>query len=657
MSFQVLQAGTGAWFYRATSPEPDGFDSDTFYEHYARFAAEQERVSGWEHVLAIVLIGEEVSRSALLADVGRTTLARQLYGLTHGWTRYGVRIGGNRLVYVYGRELGSVVTPQLVRDALVLESIRGRTTTYWPGDQDVSIEISGVNRDIGPVVGVLDPYVREQLYPRGATFQIGNACVLARLHDGQLLVTRTLVATGLPALPEWQAIWQAFMLNDRALWCDCPAVMLRAGSGTITSSSSWVLSALRQLYLAQQPNVSMSQIIYRTHHVQRPVHRRSGMPEWVSYVDGTQEYLERDIPHSFPIVHVRAQYLREVGVQTMIHAAVDARAAQVMWAMERQRPTTHITPPWVTQGPPRVGTATRNWTVLPDPDTPPSRRPPRVECDVPDIELTPCVPLTLSPARFGIELEFDPHNGSQEWYYDALRAALNPLDTRPVRNEGYMHSNGNSWDLKTDSSCGLELATPALTWDNFHLVEVAVKALRDAGARITPACGVHIHHECARMRVTAVRRLMLMWYTYEDVLFSMVNPERKSNYYCAPMRGQMSFEHLRTGLGQARLIRTTSSILGKYRSLNTLPWWNSGRVEVRMHHGTLQPNTIRLWTAITQQMITKSREVSNYNTLRNISEMPLPGQFRRFVRTYCPPESLLAQVTKLTHRYNPELVA
>lgn len=249
---------------------------------------------------------------------------------------------------------------------------------------------------------------------------------------------------------------------------------------------------------------------------------------------------------------------------------------------------------------------------------------------VPNLELPPQMP----DRRFGIEIEFDPGNHSQEEYQLAIDSVLRPQLNARVQCFGYHHSNGGSWDLKTDSSCGFELATPALRWHNWPVVENVLAAIRRVGGVATASCGVHIHHEFNDVRVTGLRRMYLLWYAYEDLLFKMVHPSRESNYYCAPIRHYGSFETLRTRMGTGTAIQQLSRSLGKYRSLNTLPWWNGTRIEVRMHHGTLDAHDVKFWTAITQQMVERSRLVQTYAPLQEIVEMSLSEQLVRFKRRY-----------------------
>lgn len=243
-------------------------------------------------------------------------------------------------------------------------------------------------------------------------------------------------------------------------------------------------------------------------------------------------------------------------------------------------------------------------------------RPSPVDDDPVDLAVT--VPLPSAPQRFGIELEFNPNGRRQDYYAAAILRALNN-DFQRFISTGYSHSHGDVWHLKTDSSCGLELASPALTWDKWEEVERVLQALREAGAVATPQCGLHVHHEVSDYTEVHLRRLLLIWAALENAIFSTVKPDRYRNSYCRPIAASAdSFGQLLDALVPLSNMFPLVTHLGKYRSLNCLNWWNHGTVEVRLHHGTLQPTAIRFWVSFTQEVIALAQSMEDLDDLETV---------------------------------------
>lgn len=258
-----------------------------------------------------------------------------------------------------------------------------------------------------------------------------------------------------------------------------------------------------------------------------------------------------------------------------------------------------------------------------------------VEPSVEVQEIAPIPEVSPSDARFGLEFEFHPGMHPQAHYLTAIRDALSPLGQADnVFAYGYRHSNGASWELKTDSSCGFEVASPALRWNQWNQVAAVMTALQNAGAIVTARCGLHVHHETIGARASTLRRLLLMWYVYESVWFNMVSASRRNSRYCLPLRYGATYESLFHMLqsNSNDTMRQVVNNLSRYRGLNATTWWASGRVEVRIHHGTLQPNLVQLWTALTQNFVEESRRPRNFTNIERILSLTQEEQIERFLR-------------------------
>jgi len=265
----------------------------------------------------------------------------------------------------------------------------------------------------------------------------------------------------------------------------------------------------------------------------------------------------------------------------------------------------------------------------------------RLEGDLdPDLDETTDLPVVwedTTPIQnqrtFGLEFEFLPNGFPQEHFGDAMREALVPLGVGRghVIVRGYAHSDGTFWDLKTDSSCGYEVATPALHWEDWPKVEAALDALVKAGARIDHRCGVHVHHMALDLRPTGLRRLLLLWAAYERVLLASVKAERHANRYCRRFDDVYpTWNALRQALNPIGNLHHVVQQLGRYQALNATGWWQHGRIEVRLHHGTLRPSAIRFWTLLTQQMVEFAKETRSYKELEQAFHAEFKLQLEQF---------------------------
>lgn len=243
-------------------------------------------------------------------------------------------------------------------------------------------------------------------------------------------------------------------------------------------------------------------------------------------------------------------------------------------------------------------------------------------------------PVTPSDRTFGLEFEFipAPHMQQADYGEAMIRALRGVPGAARVDITGYQHSDGSSWNIKTDSSCGLEVASPALTWSRWPEVTTVLKALTDNGAIVNYRCGVHVHHEARDLHATGLRRLLLLWMAYEQVLLAAVRGGRGENRYCESFTRTFdgNFDDFKRRLTPLSNVRTAVNSIGRYKALNATQWWNTGRVEVRLHHGTLLPGTIKFWTMLTQQMIEFAKITRSYTDMEAAFRSEFDQQLTNF---------------------------
>lgn len=137
--------------------------------------------------------------------------------------------------------------------------------------------------------------------------------------------------------------------------------------------------------------------------------------------------------------------------------------------------------------------------------------------------------------KIGFEVEFaaptNPLHGIQR---DLTRQG------EPVLNAGYYrHSTGSHWDLKTDSSCGYEIASPIITSYN-DLLKAAkiVYTIKSNGGTVNDRCGLHVHVDMNGIDGETFERIMRFMSRYEDAFFLLADRSRQNNQYCRKLEGQ-----------------------------------------------------------------------------------------------------------------------
>lgn len=214
--------------------------------------------------------------------------------------------------------------------------------------------------------------------------------------------------------------------------------------------------------------------------------------------------------------------------------------------------------------------------------------------------------------RFGVEIEFNRAHVGEADIARALTEA--GLDTQ---FENYNHHTRAHWKLTTDSSCGLELVTPPLFWEDRHSLREACRVLQSLGATVNGDCGLHVHHEWPWMggvrwrnrqeRLARVRRVVVV---YESLLPLL---------RCILPKTRFSIDH--EGVGAERYCRWNSGLVisgdgnnegiegvryegrAKYVAVNTENLSSRTTIEFRQHQGTLNPTKIIGWVELTRQVV------------------------------------------------------
>ena len=127
------------------------------------------------------------------------------------------------------------------------------------------------------------------------------------------------------------------------------------------------------------------------------------------------------------------------------------------------------------------------------------------------------------------------------------------------------------------------------------VVPQTLELLRYAGMRVNASCGHHVHLGFPELKSDprVARSLWNLYHRHQETLTALVAPSRRQNSYCRPLPNESKLLH---GANSIRELRRRLSRFDRYTFLNTCHLFDEHpRVEIRLHHGTLDPAKARAW--------------------------------------------------------------
>jgi hypothetical protein len=183
------------------------------------------------------------------------------------------------------------------------------------------------------------------------------------------------------------------------------------------------------------------------------------------------------------------------------------------------------------------------------------------------------------------------------------------------REVGWYKSNGETWDIKTDATCGWEVASRALMLNEFGNNEELERVCHHIGAlnpSVTNQCGLHMHIQARDLSWHQLQNLVWLWARYEPYWFSLVPAYRRERSYCAPICSSLYDGIPNYTWDTSRRLITghrdhASADAWPRASLNLRPWWSSGRVEVRLHHGSISYTEMQEWAMLMLALVERAK--------------------------------------------------
>jgi len=101
----------------------------------------------------------------------------------------------------------------------------------------------------------------------------------------------------------------------------------------------------------------------------------------------------------------------------------------------------------------------------------------------------------------------------------------------------YNLSDGSCWHVKSDSSCGWEVASyKGSGVADLNNIAGCLETVASQGGLINSDCGLHVHVDVSDFTEGDIARIAAHWMRIEPVVFTAVPKHRVSNVYCKMLR-------------------------------------------------------------------------------------------------------------------------
>lgn len=188
--------------------------------------------------------------------------------------------------------------------------------------------------------------------------------------------------------------------------------------------------------------------------------------------------------------------------------------------------------------------------------------------------------------RFGIEFEFSMPIGDDlsRWSDTRTRMFRSLLEENGMRDFRVGH-DGSDWEVKT----------PILSGSNgFKRVKRFLNLILENGGSVTPADGLHVHHDAPEFvhNYPLITMLVKNWLINQDEIIKMVHKRRNDAGACPKWK----WDYL-------ELIKPVDIYHLGRRNLNVNALTEHGSIEVRLHEGTLDYEEVFSWVRFGQAFI------------------------------------------------------
>lgn len=225
----------------------------------------------------------------------------------------------------------------------------------------------------------------------------------------------------------------------------------------------------------------------------------------------------------------------------------------------------------------------------------------------------------VNDRRFGVEIEF-VGIGQYDAYLAVQAAGL------AVRHTGYTHSVISEWKVVPDGSVrsGGELVSPPLRGEEgFAQVRIALKALRDAGARVSRSCGLHVHHDMNGASADDLIAIVAAYAKHNRAIDEIMPQSRRDGRWAAKWT-EHEIDAAKGLVAQhvsPEYVARSAAYGNRYKDVNLTAFAKYGTVEFRQHAGTLNAEKVIGWIRLGQAIIQAASTLADMDAAADIAAL------------------------------------
>lgn len=182
--------------------------------------------------------------------------------------------------------------------------------------------------------------------------------------------------------------------------------------------------------------------------------------------------------------------------------------------------------------------------------------------------------------RFGVEIELNASDrrdfkknplkkDEQPAGIEYVANVLMKVIQSPVEIKKHHHThNNNSWVLKPDSSCGIEICSEVTRgyYGVKRICQVIQAFSDDPEIKLDERCSLHLHMDVSDTTLSQLGTALAWWIKGEPVFLDAMTPNRKRNRYCQSV-GMSDYFDVDTKFDPDKVIKKLG--IQKYFSINT----------------------------------------------------------------------------------------
>jgi hypothetical protein len=223
---------------------------------------------------------------------------------------------------------------------------------------------------------------------------------------------------------------------------------------------------------------------------------------------------------------------------------------------------------------------------------------------------------------FGVEGEYADCGIDRDGIAEVLKVK-DP--NHKVKVSGWDNSDGSCWHVKTDSTCGWEVASyKGSGIADLTNISGCLEAVAMSGGFITSKCGLHVHTDVSDFSEGEVARVVAHWMRAEPVIFAAVPKHRKRNVFCKMLRrryikkiGKVStpwkdadfYQKVKPYDYDSKRDRRVSLNICNFEKSMVEPEFNRKTLELRLPEMTSEADDIKNWVRFFVTFVENTRKI------------------------------------------------